>query len=211
MQFEHPPFELGETLDGTDSNGNLINQSMLGRIYEFPAQRLGQSIVGGKKGRLTGRSIKAIALRNVSGQTLYGKRLALLVKASEDSYGITEMSLTHEVDGYAAQSTADKNVVIIDEFIENNGVADDDIFWGILKGPVTVKSQAKEDPANTLAYGECVAAGTANATSGQTTAGGVVGHTCPQAGQLVGKACTTYNDTANTFVDVQIIACIDFI
>lgn len=210
MQYNYPPMELGETLSGTDDNGNLTNQSMLGMIYEFPAQRLGQSVVGGKKGRLTGRTITAIALRNVSGQTLHGKRLAVLEKASADSYGITEMSLTHEVDGYADQ-TADKNVVIIDEFIETNGVADDDIFWGILKGPVTVKTQATEAVANTLAYGDCVAAGTAAATSGQTTAGGVIGHTCPQAGQLVGKACTTYSNTGNTFVDVQIIACIDFI
>lgn len=211
MQNVVPPFGLGETLSGTDDNDNLINQSILGQIHEFPANRLDAGGVGQKTGRKTGRTIKAIALRNVSGQTLYGKRLAALRLADEDTYGAGDGApLYHEVDGYTTD-TGQKNFVIIDEYLEDNGVADDDIFWGILEGPVTVKSQAFEAADVDMTYGQAVAAGTAGATSGQTTAGGVCQHTCDEAGHLVGKACTSFDETGNTFSDIPIVACISYI
>lgn len=209
MLLQIPPFGLGETLSGSDSDSNLINQHWLGTIWEFPAQRLGESVVGGKKGRKTGRTIKAIALRNISGQKLYGKRLGALKKAADDSYGAGDMALTHEVDGYTTD-TAQKNFVVIDEFLSSTGVPDDDIFWGILEGPVTVYTQATQDAAGDFDYGDALAAGTANATSGQTTAGGVVGHACTEAGMLVGKACSSVT-SGQTFTEIPILAAIDFI
>ena len=209
MIYSVPPFELGETLDGTDSDDNLINQHVLGTIYEFPAQRLGESVIGGKKGRKTGRAVRAIALRNISGATLYGKRLASLKKTADDSYGASNMALTHEVDGYTTE-TAQRNVVIIDEFLDTVGVADDDIFWGIINGPVTVYTQTTEDATGNFDYGYPLAAGTGAATSGNSTAGGVVGHTCDEAGMLVGIACTS-TVSGNTWVEIPVIACINFI
>jgi len=209
MLYQIPPFELGETLDGTDSDDNLINQHVLGTIYEFPAQQLGESVVGGKKGRKTGRAIRAIALRNIAGTTLYGKRLGALKLAADDSYGAEDMALTHEVDGYTVE-TGQKNFVVIDDNIATNGVADDDIFWGIISGPTSVYTQTDEAATGNFDYGDALAAGTGAATSGNSTAGGVVGHTADEAGHLVGKACSSVT-SGQTWAEIPIIACINFI
>jgi hypothetical protein len=76
--FGKPPFELGETLTGTDTNDTLVNYEWLGEIFEFPSQRLDVSTFRSAKTRYTGKPIKAIALRNVSGVALPPKRLAIV-------------------------------------------------------------------------------------------------------------------------------------
>jgi len=204
MQYQYPPFELGETLDGTDSDGNLINESVLGMIYEFPAQRLGVSGIGGKKGRKTGKSIKAVALRNVSGIKLYGKRLA---QTKSDSGGY---ELMEEVDGYEDEGDS-TNVVIIDEFLDSTGVADDDIFWGILEGPVTVKTQDEGNAGNSISIGDGLAAGTATGTTLSTASdndvGGVKAHSDPNPLELIGVALSA-RTTDETGEDLLINASI---
>ncbi|MGH7127132.1 MAG: hypothetical protein ACREIV_01095 [Planctomycetaceae bacterium] len=123
------PFELGETLQGTDDDANLINDSWLGQVFEVPASRLGNTTIRGSKARRTGKPLQVIALRNESGQTLFGKRLARLTRTAG-------YSLVESVDGYAA-TLAEKHVIIIDEFLSTDGVADNDIFWGLFSGTVT--------------------------------------------------------------------------
>ena len=153
---------------------------------------------GGKK-RNVGRQIKVVALRNVSGATLYGKRLAQLY----DSAGY---NLLKEVDGYTITS-AQMNCVIIDEFISSTGVADDDIFWGVLEGPVTVKMQTTAAAASVVSVGSKVVAGTGAGTSGNSTAGGVGLSASPGVATIVGTALSG-RTTADTGADCLISACI---
>lgn len=165
MKFVDPPFGLGETLSGTDSDGNLINKEVVGTIYEFPSRDVASTGIRGNKTRLTDRPIVAVALRNESGLTLYGKRVAKLTETAG-------YSLLESVDGYAAE-LADGNVVIIDEYLATDGVADDDIFWGIISGPVTVlTSTVGADFNGDIAVGAPLVAGTAS-TSGNSTSGRV--------------------------------------
>lgn len=124
-----PPMKLGETLSGTDSEGNLINKDKLGIPYVFyPHKQSG--VIRGQKGPLTGKPIVAVLLRNESGGALLGKRLGQLVRTA--GYGMTQA-----VDGYST-TLANKSIVLIDPHLPSAGVADDDIFWGIIRGPALV-------------------------------------------------------------------------
>lgn len=199
MQRIDLPFELGETLSGTDDDSNLINKSWLGQVFEVPAQQLNQAQIRGGKKRKFGRAIKVVALRNESGTTLYGKRLASLTTTAGES-------LMTSVDGYAV-ATAEANVVFIDEFLATSGVADDDIFWGVIEGPVTGIVQATAAAGGTIAVGAKLVAGTGAATSGNSTAGGVAADTTPRVDEIVGTALSAMN-SASTVQDVLINACI---
>lgn len=188
------PFELGETLDGTAEDGTtLINDHWLGQVFEVPAQQLDSSQVRGGKKRLVGRSLKVVALRNVSGTTLYGKRMAQLY----DSAGY---SLIKEVDGYTIV-TGTGNCVLIDPFLDTVGVADDDIFWGVLEGPALVKTQALAGAGSNIAVGAKLIAGTGAATSGNSTAGGVATTTAPLVTELIATALSA-RTTANSMTDI---------
>lgn len=132
MKLEDPPFGLGQTLPGKDSAGTLLNSKWLGQIHEFPVADLTVAQIRGSKSRQTGATVKAVCLRNTSGQTLYGKRIAKL----EIAGGRPNLE---SVIGYA-DTLIEKRCVIIDEYIATGGVADDDIFWGVIAGPVTVKT-----------------------------------------------------------------------
>jgi hypothetical protein len=187
MQYVVPPFKLGATLDGTDDNGNKINEDKVGMIFEAPANQFDVSGIRGQKKRRSGRQLRVVALRNESGMTLYGKRLASLTTSPETGYPILGA-----VDGYAT-SLAQKNVVVIDEFIDTIGVPDNDIFWGVLKGPVTVLSAAAGAAFNgDIAVGAQLVAATA-AGSTTSVAGRIsntTGTALSMALNLVGVALT---------------------
>lgn len=198
MKYVDPPFELGETLSGKDADGNLINKDVLGKIFEFPANRLDASIYRGNKSRRTGRSIVAVALRNESGWTLQPKRLVQLTETAG-------YSLMESVDGYAS-ITAEDHCVIVDEFVTN--VADDDIFWGILQGPVIVKTSYDTMTAQ-IAVGDRLVSATCGSTSGNSTHGGVhlIGASTNNnmVLNLIGTALSA-KVTADTNVDILINA-----
>ena len=163
MLYVDPPFELGSTLDGTAEDGTtLINKEVCGKIFEIPYQPLGVTSIRGQKKRYTGRSVVAVALRNESGGTLYGKRLAQLTETA--GYYLLE-----SVDGYA-EDLGQRHVVLIDEFLATTGVPDDDIFWGILKGPHTILTNTANYTAD-VAVGQPMYAATYNGTSGNSAAG----------------------------------------
>ena len=124
-----PPMELGQTLDGKDADGNLTHEDKLGMVHTFGAYTL----TGGpnrKKTVNTGRPITAILLRNTSGLTLLGKRLGQLDRTAG-------YAMTKNVDGYST-TLGNQGVVVIDSFLPSTGVADDDIFWGIIAGPASI-------------------------------------------------------------------------
>lgn len=162
MLVDNPPIELGQTLKGTDADGNLINGDKLGLIYRFPANKF----TGGPtrtKGRITGKPIIAVLLRNQCGFALLPKRMARL-KATAG------YSLMEAVDGYSA-GTADPRIVGVDSNLPSAGVADKDIFWGILSGPFTVLTPiTNTDFGSDIAVGDLLVAATGT-TTGVTTSG----------------------------------------
>ncbi len=158
-----PPMNLGETLDGL-TDGVLTHEDKLGMIHTFPANTL----TGGpnrQKGVKTGKSIKAVLLRNTSGLTLLGKRLGKMDRTAG-------YAMTKNVDGYGA-ALYDRNVVVIDPFLPSTGVADDDIFWGIIEGPVPILLPlVTADHAADIAVNDPLVAASGT-TSGVTTSGRV--------------------------------------
>jgi len=163
MQYEKPPFELGETLKGKDADGNLINSHWLGQVFEFPAIPTTGNIRG-QKARKTGMAIKAVALRNESGIALVGKRIGTLTKTAG-------YSPVQSVDGYC-DVLNETGCVVIDSNLPSAGVADDDIFWGIIEGPCTVLTGSAASAVNSIAVGDVLVAQTA-VTSQSTTSGRV--------------------------------------
>jgi hypothetical protein len=131
MITPEPPFEMGTTLAGKDSAGNLINGHHLGARYVFPASRL-TSQIRGNKSRLTGRTITVMAVRNEAGFAVLGKRAVKLKESG--GYGDFEA-----IDGYCAVK-ADAHVVFSDPNLPSAGCADDDIMWVVLEGPTIVLS-----------------------------------------------------------------------
>lgn len=130
------PFQLGETLAGTDDDGNLINEDKLGLVVEFPAIRSASN--QSDKGKRTAYPVKAIALRNISGGTLAPKTTAVL--------DVTSYTGTGTKDGFLNASSGNTDAigeigVVVDEFLPGT-VADDDIFWGVFEGPVTALTDA---------------------------------------------------------------------
>ena len=59
-----PPFDLGETLKGTDDDGNLINSQWEGAVYQFPDVDRTPALRGGKS-RRSGGTLRAVCVRNI--------------------------------------------------------------------------------------------------------------------------------------------------
>lgn len=212
MQNVVPPFKLGETYKGTDDDGNLLNPHWLGAIYEFPLNNT--TAVRGQKKRLTGRNVVAVALRNESGLTLYGKHLARLTRTAG-------YSLLQSVDGYC-DALAEQSLVIIDPGLATNGVADDDIFWGIIGGPTTILTPEAGAAFNGDIAASSPLVGATAATTGTSVAGRVsnIAFTAATAGNtsngydgfrmaanLIGYALSA-RTTGETNSDLLIDACI---
>lgn len=160
------PFELGATLKGTDADGNLINSEVLGREFTFNNITTTSPTNGVRKFH-TGEPLRVIALRNRSGVTLYGKRHATLDLATAGLTGITD------VKGYC-DSLAEP-AVLIDEYLSSTGVADKDIFWGVVEGvalTLTSETGAGFNGADIAVSNDLVAA-TAASSTGATTGGRV--------------------------------------
>ena len=211
MIYVDPPFELGSTLQGTKAHDStkLVNEEVLGKLFYFPYQRLSGSQIRGNKERFTGKKIGAIACRNTSGGALLPKRLARLERTA--GYDLME-----EADGYSAVEF-EKLLVIVDPWLPSAGVADDDIFWGIVSGPAIVQlSLAASADQVVVNVGDPVVAATA-ATTGATTAGRVRALSLPgttgatdafsAAKYTVGHALSAAT-TADTGADLLIDACL---
>ncbi len=118
--------KLGETMPGTDDDGNLVNSQFLGTIKRF--DNLNMLASSSIKTWLSHGPIYAVLLRNTSGGILERRRLAKC--AQTVGYGLIE-----NASGYGA-TIYDRPVVMIDPWLPaTTGVADDYIFWGIIKGP----------------------------------------------------------------------------
>lgn len=165
LALTSPPFELGTTLKGTDADGNLINSEILGRVYTFnPVTSV--TPTNGVRRFHTAEPLTVIALRNRSGVTLYGKRHATLDLSTAGMAGITD------VKGY--NDSLGEPTVLIDEFIASTGVADKDIFWGVVDGVATALTPETGAAFNgDIAVNADLVAATAASSTGSTTGGRV--------------------------------------
>lgn len=155
-----PPMDLGETLKGTDADGNLINTDKLGQIYYFDTKSDRSNA-----SRVSGKPLGAILLRNESGLTLLGKRFGQLSRTA--GYG-----MNHNVNGYST-TLANKGIVLIDPYLPSTGIADDDIFWGLFSGPALVLLPlVASDHTADIAVNDPLVASTGT-TTGATTSGRV--------------------------------------
>jgi len=201
-----PFLRLGDTLTGTDSSGNLINNDKLGQTFIIPSNQFPNSPTT-NLGRNTGRPLCVVILRNTSGIALKPKRLARLSRTA--GYGPVE-----EVDGYAS-TLAEKQCVVIDPFISATGVADDDIFLGIYDGPVIMTTPDAGSAFNgDIAVGGQLVAATAASSQGDAagrlsnvtmTATGAVA-AFDSAANYVGKALSA-RTTGETASDILVDVC----
>jgi hypothetical protein len=126
--YEMPPFNLGQTVKGTADDGTtLINTDWLGQVHEFQYETR-QAISRGGKKRKSGRTIRAILTRNASGIALLPKRIVQF----EVTAGLANL---HSVAGYC-NLLANPHCAIVDDSLPAAGVADKDLFWAIVQGPV---------------------------------------------------------------------------
>lgn len=180
-----PPMELGQVLDGIDADSNYQHEDKLGMVWTFPCapQTGGPSR---SKSLNTGRPITAVLLRNTSTLTLLGKRLGQLSRTAG-------YAMTKEVNGYST-TLANKGVVVIDPFLPSTGVANNDIFWGIIGGavPILLPLVASDHTAD-IAVNDALVAATGT-TTGATTSGRVthVRFTNATAGET-GAAFNSFN------------------
>jgi hypothetical protein len=159
------PFELGKTLKGTDADGNLINSEVLGREFTFNNIQT-TSPTNGVRSFHTGEPLRVIALRNRSGVTLYGKRHATLDLTTAGTAGVTDVKGL--CDALAEAS------VLIDPELATVGVADKDIFWGVVEGlALTLTPEAGAGFNGDIAVGADLVAATAASSTSSTTGGRV--------------------------------------
>jgi len=128
-----PPFDLGETLKGTDDAGEYINQHWEGAIFEFP--HVDRSGVNRGK-RLSGRTIKAVIVRNSNASAL--AVAALVMKGERDATNYLEvLSRTN-----AASSDDSTGPFYVGDHYLTASVPAGDLFWGIVEGPCKVTGSA---------------------------------------------------------------------
>lgn len=208
LGVNQPPFELGETLKGTDdSSGSsvLINKEKLGVIHDFQDVDYSVSGLTSSRSLLSGHTITAVALRNESGIALLPKRVVSLTETAGRSPFTS-------VDGYATVLLKDR-CVLVDPWLSSSGVADDDIFWGIIGGPAIVLTPtAGADFNGDIAVNAPLVAAT-GATSGNSTSGRVSNVTLPgttgataafsAAANILGYALSA-KTTGNTAADMLV-------
>ena len=125
-----PDFQLGDTLTGTNDAGVLLNSALEGRVYEFPVTEEVANVLGLSK-RAIGKRIHAAILRNTSGAALLPEETCV-VDVTSGAGGIGSAT------GKAGASA--RYAYVVDPAIGAAGVADDDLFYGIVKGPTKVKT-----------------------------------------------------------------------
>jgi hypothetical protein len=138
MKYDIPPFDLGETLSGTDSDSNLTNAHWCGAVFEFPDVDRTPALRGGKS-RRSGQALRAVCVRNTKGSAL---------TVATATYGLV---LSFDVDSsagrLAAGACAGASITegdwsgVGDPELGAITVADDDLFWLIIGGVVPIYAE----------------------------------------------------------------------
>jgi len=208
--FTEPPFYPGQTHEGTDAAGNLINTHLLGQIFEFEALDYSANGIRGPRALVTGRPLKFVVLRNTSGAALLGKRLGKLDESAGYGY-------LHNVNGYSA-TYCDDGIVGIDPWLPSAGCPSNDLFLGQIEGPgCYLNPTAGADMVGDIVAGAPMVAATAAGTT--TTAAGRIANVTLAAqtaataafnmaknlfGRALSARTTHQTDSVTTLVHVQI-------
>ena len=155
-----PPFDLGESLKGTQTyvdelgaaQTKIINKHWEGAVFEFPDVDRSPSVRGGKS-RRSGGTIKAVCVRNISGGNLVVK--SQLCKFATSWSGGGEANVFGSVDALTSGAGAFCGVGDPEWHGKSTGVADNDLFWVVIGGRVKVEVNASEN----IAVGDLLSSG----------------------------------------------------
>ncbi len=123
-------------------------------------------------GYRSGGEVTCILVRNSSGISLLPK-MAVTWKSG---------SRGREVDGYADFCPDRAIAGLVDEFLPATGVANNDYFWLVVKGPALAITAMPGDETNSIAVDDWLINVTAAASTFSTTAGRVRPQTLPTTG-----------------------------
>ena len=134
-----PPFDLGETLKGTDDDGNQINGHWEGAVFEFPDVDRTPSLRGGKN-RRSGGTLRAVCVRNIKGSAL---TVATATYGLVLGFGTTASGTGRSAAGQTAGASLTEGdwAGVGDPELGTTTVADDDLFWMIIGGAVPVYAE----------------------------------------------------------------------
>jgi len=145
MKYVDPPFDMGESLSGTDADGNIINAQWEGAVFEFPDVDRTPALRGGKS-RRSGSVVRCVCVRNTSGGNLVIAKKVII-------FDITpiETSTSQQLFGLASGQGGAVNQlggVGDNDFtgLASVGVATNDLFWLIIGGPCLCSIKSSETP-----------------------------------------------------------------
>ena len=118
------------------------------------------------------RTVECIAVKNTSGSALVPGAVAKFKDAA----------ILTEVDGLATTSTA--LMGIVDEYLPSAGVANNEVFWLVVRGPSTVTKTATSVAAG-AAYGLSATAGSAAAQSTNPLLGFAIATSATTSGRIL--------------------------
>jgi hypothetical protein len=185
-----PPFDLGETLKGTDDDSNLINTHWEGAIYSFPDV---DRSVGPRAGRTrrSGAAIRAVCVRNTSGGAL-----TVAKKALKFDLSVGTRKVLGTVNG---QCSAVNQFGGVGDNELTTTVADDDLFWCIVGGPAEVLFK---DSAN-IAIGDLLITSSDAGAADEAAAGSAtIGMTA--AVNILGRALEADSSTSSATLLIQV-------
>lgn len=190
----------GQTFSGGTPDAIGQSVGVEGTRIQFKDEyRSGNGVLVKRSSRL----IDAVLVRNVSGIALTPGRQVVWKAGSRGK----------RVDGYTT-TTAQEVAGIVDDQLPSAGVASNDLFWLIRKGPCLIKTPLAGDSGNVFSEGDVLVALTA-ATSQATTAGRpavlAVAATTNTALAIVNRfarvmsAKTTANTNSDMLVDLELM------
>jgi hypothetical protein len=121
---------------------------------------------------LSNRTVECIAVKNTSGSALLPGSVAKFKDAA----------ILTEVDGLATTSTA--LMGIVDEYLPAAGVANNEVFWLVVRGPSTVTKTSTSVSAG-ASYGLSATAGSAAAQSTNPLLGFAIATSATTSGRIL--------------------------
>ena len=172
-----PPFDLGETLKGTQKIVNddgsvtttVINDHWEGAVFEFPDVDRTPTVRGGKS-RRSGGTLRAVCVRNIKGSAL---TVATATYGLVLGFGTTATGTGRKAAGQVAGASLTEGdwAGVGDPELGTTTVADDDLFWLIIGGAVPVHAEGAIGVGNAVvadasAEGDVIVADAANVIGG---------------------------------------------